>query len=753
MATNFHLAPPAKTVDGLLAVPIDIDHIEAKLHFDSSAQTGTGDATISFVLGPTGGYPVFDLRQDITGLWLDGASLPVSAAAHHDFGGGPHAELRVLASSLPAGTAHTLRVTYDLSLPAASTAGSYAPGMTFSAGPRLEFNFGFTDLGAGRYLEAWVPANLVFDQFTLGLEIEIVNAGVGHTLITNGSTTTLGTHHWRATFPARTTALSPLVEVRPSDSVASSSGTVTLPVSGKTVAIDVWKLASSNVNLATQIANIAAYLTANESSTGPYLHGHRFVAFIHTGGMEYDGGTTTSTGPLRHETFHSWWARGLKPASQPDAWFDEAWTTYYDFGAAGSVPFDFSDPPTTLAPRNPWIRVTAGGSYSDGRRVFDGIAAMIGAANLRSLMSEFYQLHQHGPPVTTEQIEEFLICRTGAAALVDGFARFVYGYTSSGGDLWLRDEVGHAGTEHWSGRFWDSPDLWIRNEDDGGTTHQDPAYGQDNWFHARVRNGSSTATAQHFVTTFNVKSFAGTEFTYPGDFLPCIAAAADHGLGPGETRVVKARWPAADVPPPGAHACLTAAVIHPGDHPIGGRHVWEHGNLAQKNLNVVDLAPGDWVLLPFLLRNPWPRARKYFLEIRRPRGWASLKAGLLQRSGAVFGLPASELRGHVTRLPIGDATYGGCNPREAHLPITSRRPHTSASAALAGAVDVSFKTGRVAAVPVKLTRFGQAHMGLRLEVPRKARVGSSMTFDLVKRDARTGRALGGVAVRVNVVKG
>jgi hypothetical protein len=37
--------------------------------------------------------------------------------------------------------------------------------MAWSAGPRLAFNFGFTDLGAGRYLESWVPANLIFDQF------------------------------------------------------------------------------------------------------------------------------------------------------------------------------------------------------------------------------------------------------------------------------------------------------------------------------------------------------------------------------------------------------------------------------------------------------------------------------------------------------------------------------------------------------------------------------------------------------------
>ena len=37
-------------------------------------------------------------------------------------------------------------------------------------------------------------------------------------------------------------------------------------------------------------------------------------------------------------------------------------------------------------------------------------------------------------------------------------------------DLWLRDDPGHAGEEAWPGRFWDSPDLWVRNKDDGGLT-------------------------------------------------------------------------------------------------------------------------------------------------------------------------------------------------------------------------------------------------------------------------------------------
>jgi hypothetical protein len=167
-----------------------------------------------------------------------------------------------------------------------------------------------------------VPANLIFDQFELLLELRVLNTTVAHTVITNGEVIVLSANHWRVNFPVRFTALSPLLELRASDSLVSATDTVILPVSGANATIEAWKLTSDSINLPTQINNIETFLTDNENSIGPYMHGNRFVSFFRVGGMEYEGGTTTGAGALRHETFHSWWARGIKPASQPDAWFD-----------------------------------------------------------------------------------------------------------------------------------------------------------------------------------------------------------------------------------------------------------------------------------------------------------------------------------------------------------------------------------------------------------------------------------------------
>src|SRR5437870_6953719 len=110
MPTNFDLAPPVKTVDGLVAVPIDIQNITASLKFDGAASSGHGDATLDFVTGPQSGNPIFDLRQTIADVWLDGTPVNVAQVAQHDFGGGANAQMRIVESVLPPGTNHSLRV-------------------------------------------------------------------------------------------------------------------------------------------------------------------------------------------------------------------------------------------------------------------------------------------------------------------------------------------------------------------------------------------------------------------------------------------------------------------------------------------------------------------------------------------------------------------------------------------------------------------------------------------------------------------
>jgi FMN phosphatase YigB (HAD superfamily) len=763
--TNFHLAPPPKLVDGLWAVPIDIQRIEAALTFDGATVTATGDATLHFRTGRNAGCPIFDLRQTITGVWLDGAPLQVADVIHHDFGGGLNAELLVAEFSLPAATAHTLRVTYDLNLPQSSGAGSYLPGLSWN-GPRLTFNFGFTDLGAGRYLEAWVPSNLIYDQYEIELEIRLLNTAVNHSIITNGEMMNLGANHWRLTFSARSSSFSPLLEIRASDQLSHQSTTISLPVSGTNVTIDAWKPSMNTTDLTAQVTDISTHLEENEISTGQYLHDNRFTAFFHKGGMEYDGGTTTAVGALRHEIFHSWWGRGLKPASQADAWFDEAWTVYNMNGAMTSVPFNFTSPPVTLCSQNAWQRVTASNAYWDGNDFWEGMAAIVGAARLRSLMADFYKKY-NAIPVTTAELEAFLVAEIGDPAIVDAFHRFVYGLPnpSPTANLWLRDAPGHAGEEHWPGRFWDSPDLWIRNDDDNGLEHQDPEYGQDNWFHARIRNNSTRAVARHFVVTFNVKSFAGTQFAYPSDFLPCISSASEFELAPGETRIAKARWPANRVPPPGTHPCLLSSVLSRFGHPVSGRHVWEENALAQKNLRIVDLKPGDWIILPFVMTNFAERHRMTFeVELVRPRQWTAVKANLLIAKSRVlrrrlsvepivWSPPVQPLRPDLdtphTHLDCSGVIHSeNCSFRDNPRGLAVESAPAVIARLFPQGVLIPFPEGYRARLPVRLFPYERLPVGLRIDLTENIPQGTILNFDIIQ--LRRSKVIGGVAVRVRV---
>ena len=132
-------------------------------------------------------------------------------------------------------------------------------------------------------------------------------------------------------------------------------------------------------------------------------------------------------------------------------------------------------------------------------RLWKGIAALIGAATLARPHERRSIERVTARPVTTER-PRGLPAREHRSAEVRGRVP----------SLRLRPRRPVAGARRLAarrsrprrrrelaGRFWDSPDLWVRNSDDGGLAHQNPEFGQDNWLYARVRNRSATATARH----------------------------------------------------------------------------------------------------------------------------------------------------------------------------------------------------------------------------------------------------------------
>lgn len=615
--TVFHNAPRPKLVDGLLAVPMHIINVSATITFDAATQSASATAEMTFEVGPDAGSPIFDLRQTIISATLNGVVITIGDLVHHDFGLGLDHGLRIIDRTLAAGSTHVLSLTYAVDLPNAPN----ARDVVWLASDQLSFDFHLSDLNPSRYLESWLPSNMLFDQFPVALTVVLAGAPP-HTLISNGAVIQNALNDWSVVFPAHFATCSHFLKIEADDRVTLQTGSVAL--SGGAVSIELMKLTSDlALDLVAAQTSLASFLSDFDASIGSYMHGDRFVAYLtsfSSHSMEYDGATTSQISALEHEVFHSWWARGLLPASGEDGWLDEAWTTYM-VGTPSAIPLDMTDSPVQMWQGNPWKRNTHNSAYGHGSRVFSGIAAEIGLVPLQSYMAQIYteNTDRH---FSTPGIEAELIRRSGDFAIADIFDRFVYGGDSAApgaANLHLRDAIDDTGAEPYPGTFWLSPDVWVRNESDDGTTPQAPEFGQDNWLYARVHNRGN-ATARSFVVGWKLQVWAGTQFVYPGDWLPLTGAVVGFDLAPGQSQIVKTRWPAADIPAEGTHGCLLAMVWCADDRPAPGRHVWEEDTLGQRNLTIVDNTANEWEHFSFRIGSRHSRNTKIArLEVVRPR--------------------------------------------------------------------------------------------------------------------------------------
>ncbi len=780
-------------IDGLLAVPIDIQNVTASMTFNAANKTAHCTAVMQFILGPTGGNPIFDLRQTILSASLDGNTLSPTKLAHHDFGGGSNTQLRIIEKYLNPNTTHSLILNYDLGTPDAPNA---QPIGWSSTSTRLSFDIFLSDLNPSRYLEMWLPSNLLFDEFSVDLEVQITGSGFNHVLLTNGNKSDLGTNHWQIAFPATFCSSSPLMLVESSDRVELFTGYISLS-SGNVITLELMKYASdTSLNLADVANTLSSYLVDFDNSIGPYLHGNRFVALLtsSTGrSMEYGGGTTSRMSALRHESFHSWWARGMRPVAGDDGWLDEGWTSYNTSGGGpNAIPFDMTDAPVTLWYNNPFKRNTPMISYGSGSKFFSGLAAELGISMLQNYMSAIYK-EQKDHRYSTPFIEAELIRRSGQLELADYFDRFVYGYgnlqENFKPDLYLRDATDDDGDIPYNGTFWRSPDVWVRKKDDGGTTHQDTEFGQDNWFYARVNNRGSI-TARSLVVGFKINIWAGTQFVYPADWLPFTAVTIGFNLAPGSSQIVKVRWPKEDIPLTCSHGCLLAVVYNSDDVHAAGTHVWENNNLAQRNLTIVDLEPGEIAEIPVWIGNRYSWRWQYFmLEVCRPRTCLHLNVEISHpRFEVVKDLFAfakkwykkiskPTLKKIHSSIKVFDPKEITFNKEFGNqklviypnknsnltLEITDRDDYLELlwpeippirAKLVKNALDkftIRFNQGKCAGFPIILKPRVRRNVILKVEAPPEAKTDDHLRVDLMQRNTR-GQVIGGITVQLNIVK-
>ena len=362
-------------------------------------------------------------------------------------------------------------------------------------------------------------------------------------------------------------------------------------------------------------------------------------------------------------------------------------------------------------------------------------------------------------------------------------------------DLLIRDNVADTGATPSTGPFWNSPDVWVRNNEDGVAVHQNTVRGRDNFVYVQVQN-RGIADARDVRVRVSLSSFAGTEFIYPEDWIPqnpggggSISTPGTYWIGEsvipllaaGAQAVTHVRWPSALIPPDtGWHPCLLVDLAPNDGRAPGGREVRHHNNLGQKNITIVTARRRDIVEFRFVAGSAFSAHAKSTLVVRALK--APLKTELIvgrRPLGNVISphtLPAVTLPEFLSRPVVMTlmtpslVSVGSDRPVHMRLPARTRiesgglalagaAPAESSRAPLeAGAVTSFVPTAALALtarkpearVPFDVDPKLTPETHLKVQIPASAKMGQIFEFEVVQEYAN-GQIAGGVVLQIKIV--
>lgn len=184
-------------------------------------------------------------------------------------------------------------------------------------------------------------------------------------------------------------------------------------------------------------------------------------------------------------------------------------------------------------------------------------------------------------------------------------------------DLYIKDRPYDIGLQPNpdSGPMWISEDIWVRQNIDGGTVHENPEYkvSSPNGVYVKVYNKGTVASASGKVKLYFAK--ASTGLTWPTNFVNFVIGGLVYGdyIGDANIPAIPAGGNATVVipwyPPNPAdfstdqhHFCLAARIESQGDPMFNeqtnisiGVNTKNNNNIAWKNLSVYNLNATDFV--------------------------------------------------------------------------------------------------------------------------------------------------------------
>ena len=337
-----------------------------------------------------------------------------------------------------------------------------------------------------------------------------------------------------------------------------------------------------------------------------------------------------------------------------------------------------------------------GDAAGDYVTVFDGTsAATPHVAGLAALLLSEY------PGLTNAEVRRIIertADKTGTTAYVEtagydsgtwnqnmGYGRISVRKALDLADLMIRDWPGDTGTEPSApsgGNFWNFADVVVRIFDDDVFVPSDPLQsqnleiGQTNYLYVRVRN-VGPREARNVTVDARLTPYVGTQFAYPTDWTavdgthlaPTPMSATFATIPAGGEEIAKFSISAAQVEilhSEAWHPCVVTSVNADNDYAfataafVSNPVVTRIGNLAQRNLSLINVLADTGAAFPFLAGNALNTDRFLELVINRtalPRA-ATL---VLDLDGANVYFPEVDVDAHVPGGGGGGGGHDGCS--------------------------------------------------------------------------------------------
>ena len=372
------------------AVFVDFKTVNAEMVIDVPKRSATVTSTITFEQ-PEDGHFIFDLVPEVNEFWLDG-EIKSAKAIYFTDDPDKVTKLRINLLETKAGT-HEVKIVHKI---AANQ--NLKIGTTF-----IDFMSRMSDLAirgntkGRRYMEQYVPSNMEWDQYDLKLDIEINGSETSHMLKTNGEATETAKNSFKIDFPDYFSSSSFFIHVfnpklyvfKPIKDLRGINGPFH---------VDIYSRSEFEASKAKRI--FPGFFKELESTFGAFLF-DSFTAHITRdgGGMEYGGATDTSNWALSHEAFHSYFARGVIPASGNAGWIDEGLASWRDDGYPRDRTGRIIGRRARLSGFSQYQRHTSIHSYEVGARMFSKIDRAIfnegQRGGLRPILKTFVQEHAH----------------------------------------------------------------------------------------------------------------------------------------------------------------------------------------------------------------------------------------------------------------------------------------------------------------------------------------------------------------------